>query len=512
MRKVIEVLRMKSLGLGIREIARSVGLAHSTVREYLQRAEAAGVSWPLPEGTHHGVIEKDLFPEDTVSKAKGRQEPDFKLIHKELKRKGVTLQLLWREYKEQYPDGYERSQFCYLYHHWEKGLDVVMRQNHRAGEKVFVDWAGQTVNIVDLATGEIRKAYVFLAVLGASNYTYAEAFLSMDLFSWISAHCNTLNFFGGVPKIIVPDNTKTGVTHHSFYEPDLNPTYHDMAVYFNTVIIPARPKKPRDKAKVEGGVEIAERSIMAPVRNRVFHSLGEFNQAIRQGLTKLNNDPFQKLEGCRRTAFETLDKPALSPLPDRPYEYTVSSRARVNIDYHIEVDHGYYSVPYQLIRKEVDVRLAANTVEILFNGQRVAAHKRCHVKGKFVTEPSHRPPNHDFYLEWTPARLISWGESMGSDVGAFVDGLIKSRPHPEQAFRSCMGIMQLGRKYSKERLNAACVRALAVGDISYSRVSFILKKDLDQKPVEETSVQPAPVLHVNLRGSDYYGKKEVSKC
>lgn len=512
MRKIIEILRLKSMGLGVRQIARSLSLAHSTVGEYLGRAAAAGLSWPLPEDMDETRLEALLFPGNSQNHRKGYAKPDFALIHRELRRKGVTMQLLWQEYKRENSNGYQYSRFCELYQEWSKTLDLSMRQVHRAGEKMFVDWAGQTVPVTDMATGENVPAYVFVAVLGASNYTYVEVSLTMDLFSWITAHCNAFEFFGGVPEIVVPDNAKTAVNQTCRYEPELNHTYREMAAHYGTAVIPARPRKPRDKSKAETSVQVVERWVLAPLRNRTFFSLAELKEAIRGGIHEMNSRPFQKLEGSRRTLFETLDRPALKPLPLKRYEFAVWKKARVNIDYHIEVEHNYYSVPYQLAQKEVDVRVTSGTVEVLHKGQRVALHPRSYGKGRFSTDPNHRPEKHQKYLEWTPSRLVSWAQTVGSDTAGLVQALLESRPHTEQGYRSCLGIMSLSKKYSHERLEAACRRALAIGAISYRSVKSILEKGLDQIPPEDSLRRPQAVQHDNLRGPGYYSQKGVLPC
>lgn len=514
MRKIKEILRLRwAAGLGVRQIARSCNLSHSTVSDYLARAQAAGLSWPLPEHLDDAALENLLFRPKGRVRGRTYPEPDFAYIHRELRRKGMTLHQLWLEYKQEHPDGYQYSRFCELYQEWHKGLDVVLRQTHRAGEKVFVDYAGQTIPVIDPVTGNVVPAYLFAAVLGASNYTYAEATLSQDLLSWISAHIHAFEFFGGVPRIIVPDNTKTAVSSPCRYEPDLNPTYQEMAAHYGAVVIPARPRKPRDKAKVETGIQVAERWILARLRDRQFFGLASLNEAIREGLHELNERPFQKLEGCRRTLFETLDKPALLPLPPVRYEFAVWKKARVNIDYHIEVEHNYYSVPYQLVRQEVDVRLTAGTVEVFHRGRRVATHARLHGRGAFSTDPQHRPAAHQRYLEWSPSRLVSWAEGIGPHTARLVAALLETRPHPEQGYRSCLGILSLSKRYPTDRLEAACRRALAMGAIAYRHVKSILEKGLDRLPPESESDRP-PILprHENLRGPGYYREEGRTLC
>jgi transposase len=426
-----------------------------------------------------------------------------------MKKKSVTLQLLWYEYKQENPEGYQYSRFCHLYRQWVNKLDVTLRQQHRAGEKLFLDYAGQTVPIIDPATGQIHEAQIFIAALGASNYTFAEATLGQDLPSWIRSHVHAFEFLGGVPYILVPDNLKAGVTNPCRYEPDINPTYQDLAEHYGTTVIPARPGKPRDKAKVESAVLVAERWILAALRNQTFFSLTELNKAIREKLPELNNRRFQKLNTTRKILYETIDKPALKPLPVHPYEYAEWKKARVNIDYHIEIDHHYYSVPYQLVREQVDVRLTATTVEVLFKNRRVAAHKRSYVPGGFTTIKEHMPKSHQRYLEWTPSRIIKWAGKSGPNTQKLVTRILENRPHPEQGFRSALGIVRLGKHYTPARVEKASIRALAIGACSYKSVKSILKNGLDRQPLLLEQPQEAqPPTHHNIRGRLYYHSKK----
>jgi transposase len=420
--------------------------------------------------------------------------------------KGVTLQLLWCEYKQANPEGYQYSQFCKRYQNWLYKLDVCLRQEYRAGEKLFVDYAGQTIPLKNPLTGEIQEAPLFVATLGASNYTFAEATFSQDLPSWISSHVHAFEFLGGVPEILIPDNTKTAVTHPSRYEPDLNPTYRDLAEHYGTVVIPARVAKPRDKAKVESAVLLAERWILAALRNHTFFSLSELNHAISMKREELNSRPFQKLPTTRKVLFETLEKPALKPLPEKPYEYAEWKKARVNIDYHIEVDYHYYSVPYQLIKQQVDVRLTQTIVEVLFKNQRVASHARSYQKGKFTTSKQHLSKSHQAYLDWTPSRIIRWASKHGPHTERLITHILESRLHPHHGFRSCLGILRLAKSYSPERLEAACACALQIKGYSYKSVESILKTGLDRKNLllEPRDESIKPILHLNLRGKEYY--------
>jgi transposase len=408
------------------------------------------------------------------------------------------------EYKERQPAGYQYTQFCDLYRRWQRHLDVVMRQEHRAGEKLFVDFPGQTLPIVDPATGEVWRAELFVAVLGASNYTYAEALPSQALPHWIAGHVAAFEYFGGCTRIVVPDNLRSAVTRAHRYEPELNRTYEEMAAHYGAAIIPARPHKPSDKAKVEAGVLIAERWILASLRNRTFFSLAEANAAIRERLGWLNSRPFKKLPGCRRTLFEELDRPALRPLPARPYEYATWKQAKANIDYHVELDRHYYSVPYQLVGVVCDARLTVATVEIFFRGRRVASHLRSAKVGHHTTEAAHMPESHRRHLEWSPGRIVRWGEQAGPATGELVSTILASRPHPEQGFRSCLGILRLGRRYGDERLEAAAVRALAIRAHSYRSVESILKAGLDRVPLPSTEPAGPARRHENLRGPTYY--------
>lgn len=492
---------MKSLGLTARQISLSVGIARSTVGEYLKRAEAAGIAWPLPDAMDDSALEALLFPHE--AKPKGKEHlPDFDYIHAELKKKGVTLALLWEEYVADNPGGYRYSHFCYLYRRFKDKLDLSMRQPHKAGEKMFVDYAGQTIPIVNPQTGEIKEAQIFVAVLGASNYTFAEASWDQSLGSWIGSHTRAFSYFGGVTQIVVPDNLKAGITKPCRYEPDVNPTYYDMASHYGTVVIPTRVKRPKDKPKVEVGVQVVTRWILARLRNRTFFSLAELNRAIAELLERLNDKPFAKLEGTRRSLFEALDKPALLPLPALSYEFAEFKTATVNIDYHVEVDRHYYSVPYQLARKSVDVRLTQSTVEVLFKGKRVASHPRSRQRGASTTNPSHMPAHHRAYLEWTPSRIINWAATIGPNCASLVTAIMEAKKHPEQGYRACLGIIRLAKTCGAERLEAASTRALAAGALSYKSVNLILKNNLERMPV---SAHPRPAIeHENIRGPQYY--------
>ena len=508
MRKIKEVLRLRwEAGLSHRAIASSCGIGCATAREYLIRAQAAGLGWPLPEELGEAELEQRLFPPPSSSDAK-RPEPDWGQVYQELRRKGVTLGLLWQEYKAVHRNGYQYSQFCNRYRVWSGTLDLPMRQTHRAGEKLFVDYAGQTMPVVDRKTGEVHEVQVFVAASGASSYTYVEATWTQTLPDWIGAHVRCFAFLGGVHEIIVPDNLKAGVSSACRYEPDLNPTYAELARHYGCAIVPARVRKPRDKAKVENAVQGVERSILAPLRNRTFFSLAELNQAIWERLDEYNRKPFQKLEGSRRSVFEELDRPALKPLPAQAYEFAEWKEATVNIDYHVDADGHYYSVPHALVRQRVEVRLTATTVEVFHKGKRVASHFRAHHKGRHTTVKEHMPKAHQQHLEWSPQRIIRWAEKAGPATAEVVEHILSSRPHPEQGYRSCLGILRLGKHYSAGRLEAACRRAIALNAFSYRNIESILKNGLDQQPLPQSAPEPPVIHHDNVRGPEYYQDEE----
>ena len=504
MRKVRDILRLKYENrLTNRQIARSLSAARSTVADHLTRARMAGIEWPLPDGLDDEALERLLFPPPQPNSVE-RPPPDLPLIHNELRRKGVTLQLLWQEYKAQDPNGYQYTRFCDLYRGWSGKLDLPMRFDHKAGEKAFVDYAGHTVPIENRLTGESHEAQIFVAVLGASSYTFAEATLTQSLPDWIGSHVRAFEYFGGTPEVAVPDNLKSSVTKACRYEPDINPTYQEMESHYGVAVIPARVRKPKDKAKVEAGVQLVERWILARLRNRTFFSLAELNEAIGHLLEDLNNRPFKKLPGSRRSMFEELDKPALKPLPLNRYEYAEWKKARVNIDYHVEVDGHYYSVPYRLAREEVEVRKTSAIIEMFCKGNRAASHIRSHRKGGHTTANEHMPKSHQRFREWTPSRIVGWAEKTGPATAELAAAIMEGRPHPEQGFRSCLGVMRLGREYGGERLEAACRRAVEIKAFSYASVKSILKSGLDRGAAIETTAEPEPMDHPNIRGSGYY--------
>ncbi len=505
MRKIKDILRLfHEARLSRRRIAACLSLSRDTVSKTLIRAEAAGLSWPLPSELDEGALERLLYPPAQIQPGQEQPAPDWAEVHRELKRKSMTLMLLWQEYKALHPDGYQYSWFCERYRNWRKKIDLVMRQEHRAGEKLFVDYAGQTAEVTDPETGEVKEAQIFVAVLGASNYTYCEATWTQTLPDWIGAHERAFHFFGGTPEIVVPDNLKSGVVKAHRYEPDVNATYAEMAAHYAVAVIPARVRRPRDKAKVENGVLLVERWILAALRHRRFFSLDELNEAISALLEHLNGRAFRKIEGSRRSLFELLERPVLRPLPPTPYVYAEWKKARVGIDYHVEVEGHYYSVPHQYVREQVDVRSAEMTVECFFKGGRIASHVRSRRKGGHTTVKAHMPPSHRHYADWTPERLIDWAAKTGPATTELVEKIIASRAHPQQGYRACLGILRLGEAHGAERLEAAARRALAIGARSYRSVASILKHGLDRQPLPEPEETEAPIEHDNIRGAGYY--------
>ena len=508
MRKVRDILRLAvGQGLSVRQVAASLGMPFTTVSDHLRRAREAGLGWPLPEGLCDTDLEAALFAKPPVPPTEGRPLPDWSYVHTELRRPGVTLMLLWMEYKEAHPqDGYGYSQFCLRYRTWQRHVDVVMRQEHRAGEKLFVDFPGQRLAIFDRRTGEVATyAELFVAVLGASNYLFAEAVASQDLSSWITAHVHAFEEMGCVPAIVVPDNLASAVKKAHRYEPDINASYQEMAAHYGVAIIPARAGKPRDKAKVEAGVLLAERWILARLRNRRFYSLGEANAEIAGLVAWLNDRPFKRLPGSRRQLFEELERPVMRPLPAHRYSYGAWKIAvKVNIDYHIEADRHYYSVPYQLVGQRVDVRTSAGAVEVFHSGRRVASHLRSFLPGRHTTDAAHMPDSHRRHAQWTPSRIIAWAEHSGPNTAALAKEIMSARTHPEQGYRSCLGIIRLGERYGTERLEAACARALQARALSYRSVESILSHGLDSQPLGERPPPKTHRRHRNLRGPEYY--------
>jgi transposase len=505
MRKIRDVLRLThGLGMSRRHVGEATGIGKTAVGDYVRRAAVAGLSWPIPDEIDDAELERRLFPPaDTASNAE-RAEPDWSHIHAELKRRGVTLALLWQEYRAEHARAYAYSWFCERYGDWRKCVTPTMRQMHLAGEKLFVDWAGDTLPIFDPTTGEERRVHIFVAALGASNYTYAEARWSEMLPDWIGAHVNALAAIGGVPKALVPDNLKAGVTKPSRYEPGINRTYQDLADHYGCLVLPTRVMKPRDKAKVEVAVQIVERFVLAKLRNCRFFSLAELNAAIGDCVATINAKVMRRIGKSRRELLETLDRPALAALPDAAYCYAEWKRARVAPDYHIEVAGHYYSAPSKLIREIVEARITDATVEIFHRGERVASHAFSAVRNRHSTTTEHMPSAHRRYAEWTPARMMIEAAKVGPATVALFEAIMKAKPHPEQGFRSCLGIVGLARSYGTARLEAASRRGNHIGATSYGSIASILKHGLDKAFASEPAPDAPPIRHGNIRGPGYF--------
>lgn len=502
MRKIRDVLRLGwGQGLSQRVMARSLGLSQGVVHAYLRRARSAGLGWPLPEGLSDAELEALLFPPASGAAAEDRPQPDWAWVHRELRRPNVTLSLLWEEYRAGAPDGFGYSWFCDLYRSWAGRLQPTLRQVHPAGERIFVDFAGSTMAVLEGAGGAERRAEIFVAVLGASSYTFACAVWSQALPDWIDGHVRAFAHFGGVARQLVSDNLRAGITRACFHEPAVNRTYAEMAAHYGTAVLPARPYKPRDKAKAEVGVQVVQRWILARLRNQSFFSLAELDGAIQALVLQLNERPMRALGTTRRALFEELDRPALQPLPEVAYEYAAWKRCRVGLDYHVEVERHFYSVPHSLVRQEVEARITAATVEIFHRGQRVASHPRGTRRHRPSTLAEHMPKSHRRYREWSHERIHREAGAIGQDTAALVEVILRSRPHPEQGFRSCIGILGLVKRHGAERVDAACARALALGTRSYSSVAAILNNRQERRAVPD---EPAMLLHENIRGPGYY--------
>jgi transposase len=492
-----------------RAIATSIGKSAGIVASTLARAAAAGLTeWSAVETLDDDSLERALYgaPPDGTSE---RVEPDCNWIHRERHRPGVTLELLHLEYVQANPNGYRYTAFCDRYREWLGRRGLVMRQVHVAGDKMFVDYSGKRLRVVDATTGEITDVELFVAVLGASNYTYAEATASQRGADWIASHVRAVEFFGGVARATVCDQLKSGVARACRYEPEVQRTYEEMATHYATTVLPARPKHPRDKAKVEVGVQVAQRWILARMRDETFHSLSSLNGRIRELTIELNLRVMKRYGKSRRELFDAVERGALLPLPATRFEYAEWSKARVNIDYHIVFDGHFYSVPHSLVHEEIEVRATAVTVEMILRGRRVAGHARSHVRGRHTTLPEHMPSAHRAHAEWTPTRILGWAATVGISTRALCESILSARPHPEQGFRSCLGILRLAKRYGDDRLEAACERALRVRARSYRHIESMLKYGLDRKPLrlddEPQDERPTRAsTHENVRGRDYY--------
>jgi transposase len=510
MRQIREVLRLKygsGLNLGQREIGQACGMGRTAVSDCLARARQAGLSWPLPESLSDAELEARLYPEPVPEAAERAALPDFQYIHDELRhhrRVNLTLDLLWREYREQRADGYSYAQFCKLYARWRSKQDYVMRQVHRAGEKLFVDYTDGPA-IIDPKSGERVPTQLFVGVWGCSNLTYVEASLSQKVPAWVNAHVRAFNYFGCAPHVLVPDNLKSAVLKPCYYDPELNRSYAELAAHYGVAVLPARVRKPRDKAKVEGGALIAQRWILAVLRHRTFFSLAELNAAILELLERLNARLLRKAGKSRRELFEAMDRPAARALPERPYQYAEWIAARVNIDYHVQADQHRYSVPFRLLHEKLDIRLTATTMEAFFKHERIAAHPRSYVANGCTTLKDHMPPAHQKHLEWPPSRIVDWARRTGPATAGVVEKIMAGRMHPEQGYRACLGVIKLGQSYGDPRLEAASRRALRFNACSFQSLRKILDQGLDRLAEgQEPIAQPPLPLHDNVRGGGYY--------
>lgn len=507
MRRVREILRYRfEEGLGHKAISYRVGAAPSTVRETLRRAEAAGLAWPLGDEITDAVLEAALYKANGTKTGHRRSvEPDWAYVHRELKRKHVTLQILWDEYIERHPDGYRYSRYCDLYRGWASNLPVTMRQNHAAGDKLFVDYAGDTVTVVvDRLKGKTRQAHLFVAVLGASSLSYAEARWSETLPDWLGCHVNALEAFGGGPALLVPDNAKVAIIKACRYDPQVNRTYAGMAEHYGSSVLPTRPRRPRDKAKVEAAVRIVERWLLGRLRHRVFYSLAEVNAAIGELLADLNDRRVLRRVGCtRRQLFDEIDRPALKPLPAERYVFAEWRIRRAGLDYHVEIDRHYYSVPYRFAREQMEARITATTIELFRKGERIAAHLRSSGNGRHTTVSDHMPSSHRRFADWTIERITREASAIGPDVALLCQKILADRPHPEQGFRACLGVIRLVKGFGRERVNAACGRALEIGARTYGSVRSILDNHLDRASSSQATTRE-PIDHPNIRGSRYY--------
>jgi len=505
MRKIRDVLRLRlEAGLSIRQISASTKTSVGAIQKLLSRSDALNLTWPLPEELDDTRLASLFYPGADTTPSSRYQVPDWPAVHQELKRKGMTKQLLWEEYTAQYPNRcYSYSQYCDRYRQWLKQQKRSMRQRHKAGEKCFVDYCGQTLPIINPHTGEVRFAEVFVAVLGASNYTFAEATWTQGLKDWLHSHVRAFEFFGGVPEMVIPDNLRSGVSRACRYDPDLNPSYQQLAAHYQVAILPARPYKPKDKAKAEVGVQVVERWILARLRHHSFFSLAEANRCIRALLEELNARPFKQLPGNRRQAFEALDKPALRSLPQHSYEVVEIRQCRVNIDYHIEFDRHHYSVPHQYVGERVEVHASDHLIQVTFRQRQIATHPRRYYAG-ITTEAGHMPTRHRKQQQWTPGRLKNWAKDIGPDTLKWVTARLSERQHPEQAYRVCLGLLSLSREYPAQRLNASCRIANREGLTRLKQIKAILQSNRDKLPEQLPLGTELPQHHENIRGPNSF--------
>ena len=508
MKKIRDVLRLIwVLGCSVRQTSLSLGVSAGVISKMTNRAELAGLDWEKVSQLSDQELEVQIYGKP-VEPSQPRPEPDLEWIHRELLKKGVTLELLHLEYLQRHPTGYHYTAFCNRYRSWLGKRSLSMRQTHKAADKCFVDYSGKRPCIVDRETGERRPVELFVAVLGASNYTYAEATMSQRSEDFIASNERALRFFGGVPRALVPDQLRSAIGTPCWYEPKVQRTYEEFASHYGTSVFAARPRKPKDKAKAEVAVQIVQRWILARIRNETFFSLEALNERIAQLLKELNVRPMKGYGGASRLElFEQIDRPELSPLPSEYFEYCTWEKARVNLDYHIDVDNHYYSVPYILVHERVEARVTARTVEVFHVGRRVALHARSYVSYKPTTEPTHLPADHRAWLQADPGEIKQWAKSVGPCTEAMVDRILSSNRYPEQCWRSARGLKRIGQKYGAERTEAACAKALRFGARSYKPVERMLKHGLEQRPLPEDQQESSAhevIEHDNVRGAQYF--------
>jgi len=508
MRQLRTILRLRlQAKLSLRQIKDSLRLSLGAVQKICSKAEDLKLDWLSIEQLDDQQLASQFYPAADTRSSNSFQLPDWSEVYRELKGKGVTKHLLWEEYTQQFPNrSYSYPQYCMLYQQWQKKQKRSMRQHHKAGEKLFVDYAGQTIPIVQQETGEIQFAQIFVAVMGASNLTYAEATWSQRLPDWISSHVRTFEFMGGVPALLIPDNLKSSTTRACRYDPDINMAYQQLAAHYGTAIVPARPRKPQDKAKAEVGVQIIERWILARLRHHTFFSLAELNQHIHFLLEEVNNKPFKQLKGTRQQWFDSLDKPALLPLPKQAFEFTEIKIVKVNIDYHIQYDNHLYSVPHHLVGEKLELHAKEFLIEMYFHNRCICQHAR-HYQPGVTTVPKHMPERHEKHHKWSAGRLMNWAKDIGDDVLVWVKSQLKQKQHEEQAYRVCLGLLNLSRQYPNERLNTACRIANQKSLYRLKQVKSILLSNQDKlQPnlFEQETVSPLPQSHENIRGPKSY--------
>jgi transposase len=508
MSKIRQILRMYSQGRSKLSIAAQTGVSRNTAKKYLAAFDASGFTFEEINSLNDKELE-DFFggskemPPDKRLQALRRCFPH---VDKELKRTGMNRRILWEAYRKEFPDGFQYTQFCFYYNQWKARVNPTMHMDHKAGDKLYVDFAGEKLSITDKETGEVIEVEVFVAILGASQLTYVEAVLSQQKEDFIAACEDALHYYGGVPAAIVPDNLRAAVTKSNRYEPTLNETFADFADHYGTTILPARAYRPRDKALVEGAVKIIYSRIYAPIHKQTYHTLAELNAAIKEALEVHNNQPLKGRNYSRRLQFEEVEREALSPLPALRYEFKKQHQATVMKNGHVclGVDKHYYSVPYRFIGRKVKILYSRSNVEVYYHYERIAMHKRIKSPYSYTTDKDHLATTHRFMTEWTPDRFLEWAASIHEDVRLYILKILDRKQHPEQAYRSCIGILGFAKKAGNERLTVACQRALSYGLYNYKTIQQILENKMDQYQDSLFADELPMPNHDNIRGEDYY--------